>query len=160
MNQLKHNLDSDKGASSGSGKIEVAPGVSIAPDELRFSFSRSGGPGGQNVNKVSTKAELRLNLSELQGLSWRALDRLKAQQARFVLASGELQIFCNEERSQERNRQRTLERLREMLVSAQVEPKIRRKTRPTRGSKEDRLKGKRVRCEIKPARQRRIKDEG
>jgi ribosome-associated protein len=152
MNELKHNLASDKANNSAGGKIEVAPGVMIAPDELHFSFSRSGGPGGQNVNKVNSKAELRLNLSALQGLSWRALDRLKQQYGRYVLASGELQIFCHEERSQERNRQKTLERLREMLVEAKVEPKIRRKTRPTKGSKEDRLKSKRVRSEIKQAR--------
>lgn len=134
--------------------IEVAPGVRIAPGELHYSFSRSGGPGGQNVNKVNSKAELRFRLDALQGLSWRAMDRLKNQQSRMVLASGEMQIVCDEERSQERNRQRTLERLREMIVHAQIEPKVRRKTRPTRGSKEDRLKSKRARSEIKQQRSR------
>jgi ribosome-associated protein len=134
--------------------IEVAPGVRIAPGELHFSFSRSGGPGGQNVNKVSTKVELRLHLAALKGLSPRALERLKFQQARRLLLSGEMQIICDEERSQERNRQGALERLREMIVHAQIEPKPRRKTKPTRGSKEDRLKSKHARSEIKKQRSR------
>jgi len=132
--------------------VEVAPGVRIIPSALHFSFSRSGGPGGQNVNKVNSKAELRLRPELLLGISSTTLERLKFQQARHMLLSGEMQIVCDEERSQERNRQRALERLREMLVKAQTQPKIRRKTKPTRGSKEDRIKAKKVRSAIKQQR--------
>src|SRR3982751_4391231 len=134
--------------------IEVAPGVHITPFELHWNFSRSGGPGGQNVNKVNSKVELRLYPGSLKGISHGALERLKFQQARLMLLSGEMQIICDEERSQERNRQGALDRLRSMIVTAMVEPKPRRKTKPTRGSKENRLKTKRARSEIKKQRSR------
>jgi ribosome-associated protein len=135
--------------------VEVAPGVRITEGELRFSFSRSGGPGGQNVNKLNTKAELRVNPAALRGISARALERLR--NASRLTAEGDLQIINDEDRSQERNRQNCLRRLREMIVAAQYEPKVRRKTRPTRSSKERRLESKRAHSEIK--RQRRSRYE-
>jgi len=134
------------------GGLDVAPGVRIARAELRWHFARSGGPGGQNVNKVNTKAELRVRPEALLGLASRALWRLKEQNANRLTHDGDLLLSADDSRSQERNRQSCLERLREMIVVAQVEPKPRRKTKPSRSSKERRLNEKRAHSEKKRTR--------
>jgi ribosome-associated protein len=146
----------------GLGTIVLAPGVSVSSSCVRWAFSRSGGPGGQNVNKVSTRAELRVALADLGqgGLRPRALARLSEQAGSRLAGAGdvpgqvlgEIVIVCQSERSQSGNKRECLQRLREMLVRAQVEPKVRRATRPTRGSKERRLTAKRVRGQIKRGR--------
>ena len=120
----------------------------MAEGLLRFSFSRSGGPGGQNVNKVATRAELRIAVRDLP-ISPRAAERLRALAGRRVTAEDELILVAESERSQIRNRQECLDRLREMLIQAIPEPKVRRKTKPTRGSKERRLAEKKGRGEVK-----------
>ncbi|MGA2232746.1 MAG: alternative ribosome rescue aminoacyl-tRNA hydrolase ArfB [Tepidisphaeraceae bacterium] len=126
----------------GQPQSELAPGVSADPEALRMQFARGGGPGGQNVNKVNTKAELWVTLSGLRGMSATALARLAALAGSQLTAAGEIHITSTRHRTQERNRQDVLEKLREMIVEAQVEPKKRRKTRPTKASRQRRIAAK------------------
>ena len=131
--------------------VDVAPGVRVAVSALRFAYSRSGGPGGQNVNKVSTKAELRVAIDDLP-ISSRARARLATLAGRRLTETGELILVSESERSQSGNRAACVAKLREMLVQALVEPKVRRKTKPSKGSKERRLKEKKARGAIKRGR--------
>lgn len=131
--------------------IEIAPGLRIAEDVLRFSYSSSSGPGGQNVNKRATKAELRVALAAIP-VPARAVERLARLAARRLNDEGDIVITSDEHRSQGQNRSECLERLRELIVAALAEPKIRRKTRPSRGSVERRLADKSRRSERKRAR--------
>jgi ribosome-associated protein len=132
--------------------IEIAPGVRVAPFLLQFSFASSSGPGGQNVNKRATKAELRIPIGELP-ISDDARLRLAALAGRRLTERGELVITSDEQRSQAQNRAACLERLRELLVRALVRPKRRRPTKPSRGSVERRLDAKRARSARKQSRQ-------
>ncbi len=131
--------------------LQLAPGVAVYPDVVTFSYSRSSGPGGQNVNKLSTKAELRVSIDALP-ISHRARARLATLAGRRLTDAGELLIVSETERSQSANRAECLTKLRELLVAAMHEPKIRRKTKPSRGSKERRLKEKKSRSDIKRGR--------
>lgn len=128
---------------------ELAPGVTALPSALHWQFARSSGPGGQNVNKVNTKAELWLAVTRLTGLSDRAAARLRKMAGKRLTASDEIHIAADTERSQEANRSAALQRLRELLIEAMHEPKPRRKTKPSRASKQRRLDSKRRRAEIK-----------
>ena len=128
---------------------EIAPGVRAAPDALRLQYSRGSGPGGQNVNKVSSRAELWLNLPGIIGLSHSALDRLRKLAGSRLTAADELHLVAENFRSQQANRADIFDRLRELLIQAMKEPKRRRKTRPTASSRRKRLEGKRHRSEIK-----------
>lgn len=131
--------------------IEVAPGLALPADRLRFSFIQSSGPGGQNVNKRATKAELRLWLRDLP-LAEDALERLATLAGRRLTEEGELLITSEEHRSQIRNKTECMERLRDLILQAQVRPKRRKRTRPSRGSIERRLAEKRKTSERKQSR--------
>ena len=139
------------GIGSGLGSMELAPGVVVPASAVEFSFVASGGPGGQNVNKRATKAELRVRLTDLP-IPGDARARLEELAGRRVSESGEIVIAADEYRSQGRNRAACLERLRELIVRAMVRPKRRRATRPSRGSVERRLEGKRTRSAVKRGR--------
>lgn len=132
----------------------IAPGVRVDAAALRFSFSRSSGPGGQNVNKRATRAELRIALADLplSDVVMRRLTRLAG--ARLVGEEGEEEILIasDEHRTQARNKAACLERLRELLVEAMAVPKRRKKTRPTKGSIERRIKAKKEQSEKKQRR--------
>ncbi|MGD0767345.1 MAG: alternative ribosome rescue aminoacyl-tRNA hydrolase ArfB [Tepidisphaeraceae bacterium] len=130
----------------------LAPGVSLAPGGLRMSFSRGGGPGGQNVNKLNTKAEAWIALARISGLSAAALDRLRALGGRRITAADELHLVSDVHRSQEGNRREIFTRLRNLILLAQKEPKRRRKTRPTAASRRRRLESKRRQSQAKSAR--------
>jgi ribosome-associated protein len=132
--------------------IELAPKVWTDREQLRFGFSRSSGPGGQNVNKVNTKTELRINLRALHGMSDRALGRLRTLAGRKLLPDGDLLFTADKERTQESNRRACLEKLRELITAAMVEPKVRKKSKPSRGAKERRLETKKKQGEKKKAR--------
>ena len=106
-------------------------------------FSRSGGPGGQNVNKVNTKVTLRLRLNELNGLSEIELERVKMLLANRITTEGEIVITSDEERSQRINLERAYFRLESLIVAAARLPKIRKPTKPSRAAKEKRLETKR-----------------
>jgi ribosome-associated protein len=135
--------------------MELAPGVRAGAGAVRFQFSRSGGPGGQNVNKLNTRAEMWVPLAALVGLNPGALDRLRGLVGRRITANGEIHLISESERGQEGNRAAVLERLREMIVRAKVEPKLRRKTKPSRAAKRKRLESKKRRGEIKSMRRSR-----
>ena len=138
--------------------LELAPGVRVPQGLLTFSFAASSGPGGQNVNKRATKAELRLPLWALP-IPADALLRLTALAGRRLTDTGELVITSDEQRSQSQNRAACLQRLRELLVQALARPKRRRPTRPTRGSVERRLESKRSLSRRKQSRGRAGHDE-
>jgi ribosome-associated protein len=132
--------------------ISLAPRIRVAESAMRWQYARSSGPGGQNVNKVNTKAEVWVPMSALVGLTERAAEKLRGIAGKRLLASGEIHISSDTERTQEGNRAAVMERLRELLVSAMHEPKARRKTKPSRGARERRLKTKKHRSEIKSRR--------
>jgi ribosome-associated protein len=131
------------------GGVELAPGVFVADGVLRFQYARSSGPGGQNVNKVNTKAELWLPVSALARLDDAARTRLRTLAGSRLTVADEIHIAAESKRSQEGNRADALERLRELIVEAMRVPRKRRKTRPTKASRRRRLEGKRHRGAIK-----------
>src|ERR1700710_91038 len=97
--------------SPASSFVAIATGVSARPDELRFHFARSGGPGGQNVNKVNSKAELRLRPEALVGITGAAVHRLKTAHVNRMTVDGDLLIVADAERSQYANRMACMEKL-------------------------------------------------
>jgi ribosome-associated protein len=120
---------------------------------MRFQFARSGGPGGQNVNKLNTKAEVWVRPEDLRGMHPEAVGRLRAMAGRKLTKTGEIHLVAETERTQEGNKSAVMEKLREMIVAAQHRPRVRRKTKPTKGSRERRLEGKKIRGKIKARRQ-------
>lgn len=135
-----------------SGGMELAPGVSAPESAVEVRYVRARGPGGQNVNKVSTAAEVRIALGSIIGLNDRARTRLIEALGSRLTDAGDILIHCDEHRSQERNREAAFERLRELIVRARIEPKVRRKTRPSRRSQMRRMDAKRHRGQIKSGR--------
>ena len=116
------------------------------------SFSRSGGPGGQNVNKVNTKVTLKVYLNELDGLSEPELERVKTLLANRITKERALVITSEEERSQRTNLERAYSRMEALIIAAARLPKKRRPTKPSKASKEARLKAKRRQAEKKALR--------
>ena len=132
--------------------LEIGPGVFVPESVVRFQYARSSGPGGQNVNKLNTKAELWVPVVAIVGLSERAVERLRQFAGKRLTTTGEIHIAADVERSQEANRDAVLDRLRELIIQAKREPKVRRKTKPSRAAKRKRLESKRRRGEVKALR--------
>ena len=133
--------------------------LAIADWELSESFTRSQGPGGQNVNKVSTAVELRFEAERSPHLTPPVKARLKRLAGRKWTLDGAIVIRAEETRSQIRNRELARERLAEMIRAALVAPKRRIATKPTLGSQRRRLQAKAIRGEVKSARGRVAEDE-
>jgi ribosome-associated protein len=129
--------------------MTVSPNVSIPGSELVVRASRAGGAGGQHVNKTSTRIEVVWNIRTSNAITEEQRDRLLARLAPRLSSEGEIRIVASEMRSQRQNRERALERLHEVVSWALEVPKTRKRTKPTRASKEARLASKRRRSERK-----------
>jgi ribosome-associated protein len=116
------------------------------------SFSRSGGPGGQNVNKVNTKVTLRLRMADIAGITEAELNHARELLAGHITGGDEIVISSDEERSQLSNRERSYRRLEALIAGAARLPKRRRPTRPSRAAREQRLQSKKIHSEKKAAR--------
>lgn len=121
-------------------QITITPRVAIDDADIEFQFIRASGPGGQNVNKVATAAQLRFNAFTLPGDVYH---RLRTLAGRRLTDEGVLVIDARQHRTQERNRADAMERLLDLLRRACEKPKPRVKTKPTRASRERRLESKR-----------------
>ena len=132
--------------------LTVTPIIVIPDEELEWKFIRSSGPGGQNVNKVSSAVQLRFLLPLNNNLSAAVRNRLRRLAGQKLIDDGSILIQARSERSQERNRQEALGRLGALIQAALIEPKIRKKTNPTRASKERRIESKKRRAGTKRSR--------
>lgn len=132
--------------------LVLAPGASVHQNSIRFRQSPASGPGGQNVNRRQTRAELRVAILDIR-MPVRARKRLREQAGERMTADGVLILVCERTRSARRNQEECLERLRELVRLAMVEPKRRIATRPSRGANERRLDTKRKTGERKRRRQ-------
>jgi ribosome-associated protein len=135
--------------------LDLGRGRRVPGRLLGVRFARAGGPGGQNVNKVATKAEVRLDLDAAAGALGAAnVARVRARLAARLDAGGRLVVASAATRHQARNVERALARMEELLRGALARPKPRRATRPGAASRERRLAGKRARAEAKRRRGR------
>lgn len=132
--------------------ITAPPGVFVPPAAVEVHAVRSGGPGGQNVNKVASKILLEVDLSRVEGLDELARRRLATLAGRRLGADGVLRITAQESRDRFRNLETAREKARDLLEKAQRVPKARRATRPSRAAKERRLKAKRIAATLKARR--------
>jgi ribosome-associated protein len=129
--------------------LEINAQLRIPDGELQWTFVRSGGPGGQNVNKVASKAVLRWNLVNSPSLPEDIKARFRAQQRNRTTAEGDVIVSSQRFRDQERNKEDCLEKLRHMILQATVIPKPRKPSKPGRAARERRLQVKRHRSSIK-----------
>jgi ribosome-associated protein len=129
--------------------IPVTPSIAIEEAELHFDFIRSSGPGGQNVNKVATAVQLRFDAARSPSLPEDVRERLRRVAGKRMTADGVVVITAQRYRSQQKNREDAVGRLVSLIERAAVAPKKRRKTKPTRESRERRLDEKKKRGRVK-----------
>ncbi len=134
--------------------LRINDDITLADWELSESFTRASGPGGQNVNKISSAVELRFEAARSPSLPPAVKARLRRLAGRRWTGDGAIVIRAEETRSQARNREIARERLRELIERALVVPKRRVKTRPTLASKRRRVEGKVKRGQVKALRGR------
>jgi ribosome-associated protein len=137
-----------------SAMIRITDTISIDEREIEESFIRSSGPGGQNVNKLSTAVQLRFDVRRSPSLPNAVSVRLQKLAGSRLNKDGVLVLTAQRYRTQERNRQDALDRLSELVREAAMPPKPRRPTRPTMASKRERLETKKRRSGVKNLRQR------
>ncbi len=127
-------------------------GMKIPASEYTIEFARSGGPGGQNVNKVSSKAQLRWGVGASQSLSDEQKARVRVALKNRLTNDDEILVTAEDERSQAQNREQVIVRFQELIAQALHVQKKRRATKPTRSSKEKRLQSKKIMSERKKMR--------
>ncbi|MCA8999802.1 MAG: aminoacyl-tRNA hydrolase [Planctomycetaceae bacterium] len=133
-------------------QLVINDSISIPFSEMDFAYVRSSGPGGQNVNKVSSQVQLSWDLTKCVSLPEPVLNRLRSAEGGRISKADVLRIDCQQHRDRERNRQECLDRLKEMVIRALQPPKRRRKTRVPRRAHEKRLEQKRQRADAKRSR--------
>lgn len=139
--------------------ITITPTLAIDENEIKQEFVRASGPGGQNVNKVATAVQLRFDVANSPSLPAGVRERLIQLSGQRITEEGILIITAKEFRTQEQNRQAALKRLINLIQKAAEAPKVRRKTKPSLRTKEQRLQAKRRHGELKRLRQM-TDDEG
>ncbi len=132
--------------------IRVTDTITLDPAEIGESFVRASGPGGQNVNKLSTAVMLRFDVKNSPSLPPGVKERLIALAGKAVTRDGILVIKAQTHRTQERNRADAVERLIDMIARAAIVPKVRRATKPSRAARARRVESKKARGEIKSMR--------
>ncbi|MGQ0799065.1 MAG: alternative ribosome rescue aminoacyl-tRNA hydrolase ArfB [Pseudomarimonas sp.] len=138
--------------------LRITPSIAIPDDELVERFVRASGPGGQNVNKVSTAVELRFDVTQSPSLPEPMRVRLLARRDRRITDEGVIVLMAQRYRTQDRNRQDARERLLTLLLAVLKPPKPRVATKPSKASKERRLSSKRERATVKRQRAGRFPD--
>lgn len=139
--------------------IKIAPNISLNEAEIQFTFIRSSGPGGQNVNKVATAVQLRFNILHSPSLSEEVRTRLLSSLGKKITLQGDLIIKANRYRTQELNKQDALNRLHELLKLGATAPKKRKKTKPSYSSIQRRLATKKLHATTKSLRQKKPNQE-
>jgi ribosome-associated protein len=129
--------------------LQITDTIAIPEEELEKRFARSSGPGGQNVNKVETRVELRFDLAATTALSEEVIQRLRTLQRGRITKAGVLRVVCQTHREQQKNLEEARERLAAMIREALVRPRARKATQPTRAARARRLSDKRRRSDLK-----------
>jgi len=132
--------------------LRITPDITLDDSELEEQFVRASGPGGQNVNKVSTAVQLRFNVFASPSLPWDLRERLIRLAGKRINSAGELMITSQRYRTQAQNRDDAREKLAGLIRAAAHRPKPRRKTRPSAAAKRRRLETKRRKGETKRSR--------
>jgi ribosome-associated protein len=141
------------------GGIDIGWGLTIPRSELSYRATRAGGPGGQHVNTASTRVELTWSIPGSAALDDETRARLLARLAPRLDSEGTLRVVASATRSQHRNRQEATERLVRVVAAALRPERARRRTKPPRAAREQRLRSKRQRAEVKRLRRRVRRDE-
>jgi ribosome-associated protein len=132
-----------------AGALQVTSTVWVPESGVRIQFARSGGPGGQHVNKVNTKAELWVTVGSIIGMPPDAIGRLRRLAGRRLTAADEIHIIAEASRSQDTNRGAALERFSDLVKTALIAPKPRRKTKPPKAARQRRIDSKKRRGQTK-----------
>jgi ribosome-associated protein len=132
--------------------IQVTPHIAIDEREIEESFVRASGPGGQNVNKLSTAVQLRFDVRHSPSLAPDVAERLERLAGSRLTRDGVLVIIAQRHRTQARNREDALDRLIDLIRRAATPPVKRRPTKPTKASRERRIEGKKRRADVKKSR--------
>jgi ribosome-associated protein len=134
--------------------IFVPPNIRVEEHELLFKTARSGGPGGQHVNKAETRVQMRWNVGQSHGVPDAVKARFLARFRTRITEGGELIIDCDETRSQARNREICLERLKQMLTQVATPPKPRKKSKPSKSALKRRREHRQAHAAKKAARRK------